>query len=146
MTEPPESQPPASAPLPEGTPCDILVVDDKPENLTAVRAALEDLDYRLVEAQSGRDALRRLLQQDFALILMDVQMPTMSGFDATRAIREAEGTTGVHVPIVAMTAHAMSGDRDRCLEAGMDDYVTKPVSLATLEGTLRRLFATPAAA
>jgi len=126
VTEPPESQPPASAPLPEGTPCDILVVDDKPENLTAVRAALEDLDYRLVEAQSGRDALRRLLQQDFALILMDVQMPTMSGFETARLIRSRERSK--HVPIIFITA--FGPDEAEVLEAyqlGAVDFLMKPI-------------------
>ncbi|MEO8184491.1 MAG: response regulator, partial [Deltaproteobacteria bacterium] len=126
MTEPPESNPPASAPLPEATPCDILVVDDKPENLTAVRAALEELDYRLVEAQSGRDALRRLLQQDFALILMDVQMPTLSGFETARLIRSRERSK--HVPIIFITA--FGPDETEVLEAyqlGAVDFLMKPI-------------------
>jgi signal transduction histidine kinase len=126
VTEPPESKPPVSAPVPEGTPCDILVVDDKPENLTAVRAALEQLDYRLVEAQSGRDALRRLLQQDFALILMDVQMPAMSGFETARLIRSRERSK--HVPIIFITA--FGPDEAEVLEAyqlGAVDFLMKPI-------------------
>ena len=67
---------------------------------------------------------------------MDVQMPGMSGFDATAAIRRQEESTGRHVPIIAMTAHAMEGDRDRCLAAGMDDYVPKPISLEALRRAL----------
>ena len=126
VTDLPESKPPVSAPVPEGTPCDILVVDDKPENLTAVRAALEQLDYRLVEAQSGRDALRRLLQQDFALILMDVQMPAMSGFETARLIRSRERSK--HVPIIFITA--FGPDEAEVLEAyqlGAVDFLMKPI-------------------
>ncbi len=68
----------------ETPPCDILVVDDTPENLTAIEGALDELNYRLVKVESGKEALRRLLKQDFALILLDVQMPTMSGFETAR--------------------------------------------------------------
>ncbi len=110
----------------EGGPCDILVVDDKPENLTAIRVALGDLDYRLVEAQSGREALRRLLQQDFALILMDVQMPTMSGFETARLIRARERSK--HVPIIFVTA--FGPDEAEMLEAydlGAVDFLMKPI-------------------
>ena len=124
MTESPESRA-AAAPPDEGL-CDILVVDDKPENLTVVRIALGELDYRLVEAQSGREALRRLLQQDFALILMDVQMPGMSGFETARLIRARERSK--HVPIIFITA--FGPEETEVLEAyelGAVDFLMKPI-------------------
>jgi CheY-like chemotaxis protein len=70
---------------------------------------------------------------------MDVQMPELDGFEATAAIREAERKRGTHIPIVAMTAHAMSGDRERCLEGGMDDYLTKPISIKEVDRVLQQL-------
>ena len=73
-----------------------------------------------------------LAEQTFDLILMDVQMPQMGGFEATALIRQKEELTGRHIPIVAMTAHAMAGDRERCLDAGMDDYLAKPVAASSL--------------
>ncbi len=83
-------------------------------------------------AENGKAALRMLGEQPFDLILMDVQMPEMGGFEATALIREKEESTGRHIPIIAMTAHAMAGDRERCLAAGMDDYLAKPVAAASL--------------
>jgi signal transduction histidine kinase len=124
VTESPESRP--AAPAPSEGPSDILVVDDKPENLTVVRVALGELDYRLVEAQSGREALRRLLQQDFALILMDVQMPGMSGFETARLIRSRERSK--HVPIIFITA--FGPEETEVLEAyelGAVDFLMKPI-------------------
>jgi signal transduction histidine kinase len=110
----------------DGRPCDILVVDDTPENLTAIEVALDELDYRLVKVQSGKEALRRLLKQDFALILLDVQMPTMSGFETARLIRARDRSR--HVPIIFITAY----DRDdaEVLEAyrlGAVDFLLKPI-------------------
>lgn len=110
----------------DGRPCDILVVDDTPENLTAIEVALDELDYRLVKVQSGKEALRRLLRQDFALILLDVQMPTMSGFETARMIRSRDRSK--HVPIIFITAY----DRDdaEVLEAyrlGAVDFLLKPI-------------------
>ena len=107
-------------------PSDILVVDDTPENLTAIEVALDDLDYRLVKVQSGKEALRRLLKQDFALILLDVQMPGMTGFETARLIRARDRSR--HVPIIFITAY----DRDdaEVLEAyrlGAVDFLFKPV-------------------
>ena len=91
---------------------------------------------------SGRDAVAPGQRQPFDLILMDVQMPEMDGFEATAAIREREQGTGVHTPIVAMTAHAMAGDREKCLAAGMDAYLSKPLRPDDLAGTIDRLFPT----
>jgi CheY-like chemotaxis protein len=75
----------------------------------------------------GKQAVAALEQQSFDLVLMDVQMPQMGGFEATLEIRGREETTGEHVPIVAMTAHAMKGDKERCIAAGMDAYISKPI-------------------
>lgn len=120
------SKPPDSSTLGDSRPCDILVVDDTLENLTAIEVALDDLDYRLVKVQSGKEALRRLLKQDFALILLDVQMPTMSGFETARLIRARDRSK--HVPIIFITAY----DRDdaEVLEAyrlGAVDFLLKPI-------------------
>jgi CheY-like chemotaxis protein len=76
--------------------------------------------------------LSMLEQQRFDLILMDVQMPEMGGFETTALIREKEKLTGRHIPIIAMTAHAMAGDRERCIGAGMDDYISKPITAAAM--------------
>ncbi|MEY2931462.1 MAG: hypothetical protein RL033_2211 [Pseudomonadota bacterium] len=124
MTDSPESKPSSDAL--EAAPSDILVVDDKPENLLVIRAALGELDYRLVEAQSGREALRRLLQQDFALILLDVQMPTMSGLETARLIRARDRSR--HVPIIFITA--FGPEETDVLEAyrlGAVDFLMKPI-------------------
>ena len=85
-------------------------------------------------------ALSLLASATCDLVFMDVQMPEMDGLTATRKIRENEKQTGTHIPIVAMTAHAMKGDRERCLEAGMDGYITKPVSSREIEETIARIF------
>jgi CheY-like chemotaxis protein len=86
----------------------------------------------VVIVTNGKEALDAVKERPFDLVLMDVQMPEMGGFEATRAIRTREKHTGGHLPIVAMTAHAMKGDRERCLEAGMDAYVSKPVQAEEL--------------
>jgi CheY-like chemotaxis protein len=88
--------------------------------------------HQVTVANNGREALATLSQGAFEIVLMDVQMPEMSGLEATAAIRLGERTSGRHQRIVAMTAHAMTGDRERCLAAGMDGYLTKPVKLAQL--------------
>jgi CheY-like chemotaxis protein len=93
---------------------------------------LEKRGDQVVLAANGKVALDLLTQGCFDLVLMDVQMPEMNGFEATSAIRERECSKGGHVPIIAMTAHAMRGDRERCLEAGMDGYISKPVQVREL--------------
>jgi len=90
------------------------------------------------------EALAAWQRELFDLILMDVQMPEMDGFEGTRRIRAIEQSTGAHVPIVAMTARAMSGDRERCIAAGMDDYVSKPVRMPELMAAIGRVVSLPA--
>jgi CheY-like chemotaxis protein len=106
----------------------ILVAEDNPVNQRVAVRMLEKLGHLPVVAHNGREALSMLDAGAFDLVLMDVQMPEMDGLTATRNIRDKEKPTGVHIPIIAMTAHAMKGDKERCLEAGMDGYISKPVS------------------
>ena len=89
-------------------------------------------------AGDGHQALDALDQTPFDVVLMDVQMPEMDGFETTAAIRARERETGMHLPIIAMTAHAMQGDRERCMNAGMDDYVSKPLNVQELIGLLEK--------
>jgi CheY-like chemotaxis protein len=96
------------------------------------------MGHRTATVVNGIEALSKWGQERFDLILMDVQMPEMDGFEATRRIRKLERTAGTRTPIIAMTAYAMSGDRERCLEAGMDDYVAKPMTREMLERALVR--------
>jgi two-component system, sensor histidine kinase and response regulator len=92
-----------------------------------------------VLATNGRDAVRLWEEHAFDVVLMDVQMPSMSGLEATAAIRATEEQAGGHVPIIAMTAHAMKGDRERCLSAGMDEYISKPIQAQALYEMIYRL-------
>jgi two-component system sensor histidine kinase/response regulator len=116
----------------------ILIADDNRINRKLAVAALEKMGHRTVTAVNGIEALSKWSEEPFDLILMDVQMPEMDGFEATRRIRDHELTAETRTPIIAMTAYAMSGDRERCLEAGMDDYVAKPMTREMLELALRR--------
>jgi two-component system, sensor histidine kinase and response regulator len=122
-------------------PLRILVAEDNATNQKLVTALFEQRHDHVVIAQNGAEAVQRSAAEAFDVILMDVQMPLMSGIEATEAIRVRERSTGGHVPIVAMTAHAMSGDKERCLDAGMDAYVSKPLRpnelLATVDGVLK---------
>jgi CheY-like chemotaxis protein len=93
---------------------------------------LEQHGNRVEVAADGREALVKLESGNFDLVLMDVQMPEMDGFEATASIREKEKTKGGHLPVIAMTAHALKGDRERCLAAGMDGYIAKPIHVDEL--------------
>jgi CheY-like chemotaxis protein len=124
----------------------ILLAEDNPTNQKLVVTLLEHRRHAVVVVRDGRDAVRRAAEQAFDLILMDVQMPEMSGLEATAAIREREKASRGHVPIIAMTAHAMTGDRERCLEAGMDAYVSKPLRPQELFAAIDSLFASDAPA
>jgi two-component system, sensor histidine kinase and response regulator len=120
----------------------ILLAEDNPVNQLLALRLLEKQGHLVTVAANGRKALEALENATYDVVLMDVQMPEMDGLEATRAIREKEKTTGGHIPIVAVTAHAMKGDEDRCLAAGMDLYLTKPLRtqelLATLEEITKR--------
>ncbi len=105
----------------------ILLAEDNVVNQRLAASLLERRGHRVTIAANGREAVIACERNSFDAVLMDVQMPEMGGFEATQAIRTREGVTGTRVPIVAMTAHAMKGDRERCLAAGMDDYLTKPL-------------------
>jgi CheY-like chemotaxis protein len=116
----------------------ILVVEDSPVNrLVAVRV-LERRGYHVHVVNDGREALQALATQRYDAVLMDCQMPDIDGYEATRELRRRERGTSLHTPVIAMTAHAMTGDRERCIAAGMDDYVTKPVRSQTLTDVLER--------
>src|SRR5262249_35445570 len=105
----------------------VLLAEDGLVNQQVARQLLEARGHQVVAVNNGREAVRALAHDSFDLVLMDVQMPEMDGFQATEAIRHKEQATGEHIPIVAMTAHAMKGDREHCLKAGMDDYLSKPI-------------------
>ena len=108
----------------------ILIVEDNIVNRKVAYFMLEKKGHAVTAVENGQEALTALENNIFDLILMDIQMPVMDGFKATEVIRKKEETTGEHMPIIAMTAHAMKGDRERCLDAGMDDYTTKPLNPA----------------
>jgi signal transduction histidine kinase/CheY-like chemotaxis protein len=114
----------------------ILLAEDNAVNqLLAVRM-LEKRGHRVIVVANGREALAALEKEKFDLVLMDVQMPEMDGFEATAALREKEKTGRTHVPVIALTAHAMKGDRERCLTAGMDGYLAKPIRPQDLDEVL----------
>jgi CheY-like chemotaxis protein len=114
-----------------------LAEDNLVNQRVAVRL-LEKRGHQVTVVHTGREAVQAALAQSFDAILMDVQMPELDGFEATAAIREAERATGRQVHIVAMTAHAMKGDRERCLAAGMNDYVSKPLQADALFAAVER--------
>jgi two-component system, sensor histidine kinase and response regulator len=133
---------PAAAPV---TGQAILVVEDNAVNQRVIEAMLAKRGFAVECAGNGRDGLERIAERDYALVFMDCQMPEMDGYEATAALRERE-TAGEHLPVVAMTAHAMKGDRERCLAAGMDDYLAKPLRPEELDAVLERWLHASAAA
>jgi PAS domain S-box-containing protein len=117
----------------------VLLAEDNAVNRKLATALLEKWGHAVVVAENGREVLEALERESVDLVLMDVQMPEMDGFHAIRAIRTKEKTTGAHLPIIALTAHAMQGDRERCLEVGADDYVSKPIRTSELLAAMDRL-------
>jgi signal transduction histidine kinase/CheY-like chemotaxis protein len=110
----------------------ILLAEDNAVNQLVASRLLEKEGHSVAVASNGREALQALGSQVFDLVLMDVQMPELDGLQTTAAIREREHGSGAHIPIIAMTAHAMQGDRERCLKAGMDSYISKPIRVQEL--------------
>ncbi|MDQ2732110.1 MAG: response regulator, partial [Armatimonadota bacterium] len=123
----------------------ILVAEDTETNQILITHLLEKRGHQVQIACTGAQALRLLTEEAFDLVLMDVQMPEMGGFEATRSIRDRERLTGNHIPIIALTAHAMKGDREQCLNAGMDGYISKPIRRGELYQVIENLAAVTAA-
>lgn len=122
----------------------VLLVEDNPVNQRIAVHALQRLGMVVDAAVNGQEALDAVSKTRFDLIFMDCQMPGMDGYEATRHLRNLE--VGSRTPVIALTAHAMQGDRERCLEAGMDDYLTKPFNLPSLRQIVERWMAFPARA
>jgi signal transduction histidine kinase/DNA-binding response OmpR family regulator len=117
----------------------VLLAEDNMVNQTLAMRLLEKRGYRVTLARNGREALEAFERELFDVVLMDVQMPEMDGFEATAAIREKEKASDSHIPIIAMTAHALKGDQDRCLAAGMDGYISKPIRTSELFAVIEKL-------
>jgi CheY-like chemotaxis protein len=120
-----------------------LLADDLPENRELVTALIEKLEHKcsIRIATNGREAVEAFQQETFDLILMDVQMPEMGGIEAVAALRDIESSSGRHSPVIALTANAMKGDRERYLAAGMDSYIAKPINAKELLREIRRILA-----
>jgi signal transduction histidine kinase/CheY-like chemotaxis protein len=144
-SQPASSAAPARPPAVAVKPMRILLAEDNIVNQRVAVGLLSQRGHTVTVAENGRKALDALDGQSFDLVLMDVQMPEMGGLEATAAIRERERTTGGHLRIVAMTAHAMAGDRERCLAAGMDGYISKPIDPQMLFTTIEEQTGAPPA-
>jgi CheY-like chemotaxis protein len=135
--EPAALPPPEADSVVEDIDADVLLVEDNPVNQKVAGVMLRACGCRVTAVPNGARALEQLALQKFDLIFMDCQMPIMDGFETTQAIRQMVGA--VHdIPIVAMTAHALKEDRQRCLDAGMNDYLAKPVHRAALSAVLKK--------
>ncbi len=121
----------------------VLLTEDNVVNQKLAVRLLEKRGHSVIVANNGKEALEALHRNEFDVVLMDVQMPEMDGFEATAAIRAEEQKSGRHIPIVAMTAHAMKGDRERCLEVGMDEYISKPLQPGDLFEAVEHLARSP---
>lgn len=115
----------------------ILVVEDNPDNMTLIVDVLESLDYAVIQASDGEQGVHMAQTEKPDLILMDLSLPKMDGWEATRSIKAQDELK--QIPVIALTAHAMIGDRERALEAGCDDYLTKPLNIQTLAKKLTAL-------
>jgi CheY-like chemotaxis protein len=133
-----DSPRPSQPTIDSDSPVRVLVVEDHAVNRMLATRLLKKLGCEVQIAENGRIACDRTAHEPYDLVFMDCQMPEMDGFEATRTIRSRELETNRHLPIVALTANAMTEDRERCLDAGMDDYIPKPYTAADFERTLGR--------
>jgi CheY-like chemotaxis protein len=117
----------------------VLLAEDNAVNSRLVTAVLQKHGHSVLSVENGRDAVAAVSRGDFDVVLMDVQMPIMDGLEATAEIRSGEQVTGKHIPVIALTAHAMKGDREQCIAAGMDAYLPKPVHVTELLALLTRV-------
>lgn len=144
--EPPERresilQPAQAVPGPSARPLRILLAEDNPVNQLVATRLLERQGHTVTVVGDGRNALEILERERFDVVLMDVQMPDVDGLEAVGEIRRREALTGMHIPVIALTAHAMKGDSERCRAAGMDAYLSKPIQLAELRRVLDEICA-----
>ncbi len=130
---------PLPPPQPPSQPLSILVAEDNVVNQLLMRTLLEKRGHRVTMVADGVTALAAWRQDRFDCILMDIQMPEMDGYEATRRIRAQESGNGAHIPIIALTAHALKGDREKCLQAGLDSYISKPIETGALDAALANL-------
>lgn len=119
----------------------VLVVEDVPSQQKLLVTILKKAGHTVAAVAGGREAVDLVEQQPFDLVLMDIQMPGMNGLDATRAIRAREARNGGHLPIVAITAHALNGDDEKCRSAGADAYMRKPINLVEMMALLKQVAA-----
>src|SRR5260370_29923203 len=115
----------------------VLLAEDNPVNQRLASRLLEKRGHSVLVVANGLEALEAVEKERFDLVFMDVQMPVMDGFEATTAIRKREGASRIRLPIVALTAHAMKGDREKCLAGGMDGYLSKPIRPQELDEVLQ---------
>ncbi len=136
---PPTQEAAPVAPAEKSQGLKVLVAEDNAVNRTLARRLLEKHGHTVVTAENGHEALELIVRESFDLVLMDVQMPEMGGLEATAEIRKNEAAHGGHLPVIALTAHAMKGDREVCLAAGADDYLTKPIRTDEFFAALERI-------
>jgi signal transduction histidine kinase/CheY-like chemotaxis protein/ligand-binding sensor domain-containing protein/HPt (histidine-containing phosphotransfer) domain-containing protein len=129
-----------------GRPLRILLAEDNAVNQLLASRLLQKQGHTVVTVMNGRQALEQLENESFDLVLMDIQMPEMDGFEATETLRKKEAKTGTRLPVIALTAHALEGDRERCLAAGMDGYISKPIQIDELLEAIHKLSPPPAVA
>jgi CheY-like chemotaxis protein len=133
------TSPAPAAPAPSGAASRrVLVAEDNPVNQQVALGLLTRRGHRVTLVENGREAVDAVARDPFDVVLMDLQTPVMGGLDATAAIRAREAESGRRVPVIAMTAHAMRGDRERCLDAGMDGYLSKPIDKDALFAAVER--------
>lgn len=119
--------------------CRILLVEDNPINLFMMQTLLGKFQCRVDTAETGSEALERLATEDYKVVLLDIQLPDIGGVEVCRRIRSGEdGIRNPAIPVIALTAHAMNGDREKFLDAGMNDYLSKPINLTALIETLKK--------